>query len=223
MKKRIIKSLSVFLALIMLLGVMPAGVHAGGDVSSIREAKVFVHYPMGGQVPNMEGLAVGSADYTIDFVHFFDCYAGEPVGAFLEDVNFIAGRLYACQVHLVPKKEDYEFTDSSEVFINGRYPDSVQLDNDGSAYYTVFFRAAAGTVTVTFDTCGHGTPHAPVKVPKDGTLADAIPDVSELIPPDENYEKFVMWALDPLAVPYSYNAFSCSSDPVSESMTLYAH
>ena len=224
MKTTIIKILAILLTLILMLGIMPVGVLAGGDVYSIREARVFVHYPMGGQLPNMEGTIVGSADYTIDFVHFFNCYNSELVGKILEDELFTAGRLYACQVHLVPKSEDYVFSDSSEVFINGRYPDSVQLDNDdGSAYYTVFFRAAPGTSTVTFDTCGHGTPHAPVEVPNGGTLADAVPDVTTLDPPDQDYELFVMWALDPLCTTYSYNAFSYSSDPITEPITLYAH
>ncbi len=220
MKKSIVKILSILLALMMMLGVMPVGAEAGGDPDPIQNARVFVHYPMGGQLPNMQGTVVGSKDFTIDFVHFFDCQNGMPVGKFLEDTLFTAGRLYACQVHLVPKTEEYAFTDASEVYINGHWPDAVTLDDDGSAYYTVFFRAALGTWTVTFDTGGRGTPHDPVQVPKGATLADAVADVSTL-DPIQDYESFVMWALDPLDIPYSYNAVGYY-DPITEDVTYYA-
>ena len=223
MKHTHTRVLSVLLAFILLLGIMPVGVLAGGSVERIPEAKVFIHFPMGGEHPNMAAQLVGPANYTVDFVHFFNCYAGEPDGAFLdEDYIYTAGRYYACQVHLIPK-DGFEFTEDSEILINGRYPDPCEVYPDGSVYATVFFTAAARTVTVTFDTCGHGTPHAPVEVPNGGTLADAVPDVTTLDPPDQDYELFVMWALDPLCTTYSYNAFSYSSDPITEPITLYAH
>ena len=221
MRKSLFRVLSVLLAVILAFGLLPAVSFAGGDPEPIREANVFVHYPMGGQAPNMQGTVVGSKDYTIDFVHFFDCYNGQPVGKFLEDTLFTAGRLYACQICLIPK-EDYEFRSSSEVFINGRLAECDQIDSDGAAYYTVFFTAAAGTCTVTFDTCGRGTPHDPIQVPKNGTMADAVADVSQLDPKDRDYEDFVMWSLDPVALTYSYNAFAYT-DQVTEDITLYAH
>ena len=223
MKKNVTRVLSLLLILVLLAGFLPVRVVAGGSVSPIMEARVFVHFPIGGQAPNMESVVVGSTDFTVDYVHFFNCYNGEPVGSFLQNMTYVAGRLYACQVHLVPKDAEHAFTASSAVYLNGRSPEDIQLSDDGSAYCTVFFRAALGTCTVTFDTCGFGPAHDPIKVPTGGVIADAVADVSELTPPDQDYAAFVMWAEDPLCEPYSYNAFSYTGDTVTESMTLYAH
>ena len=219
MKPYIKRTLPVLLALIMLLSILPIGVQAGGD-EEIREARVFVHYPMGGQGPDMEGIKVGEAHYKIDFVHYFDCYDGMPVGKFLEDVVFVAGRLYACQVCLIPD-EGYMFTDDTEVRINGRYPEYTTITNS-EAYYTVFFYAANGTRTVTFDNNGHGKAHDPIAVPKGGTIADAVPDPdTEITPKNDGYQKFVMWAETPFASPMSYNAVGYT-DPIETDTTLYA-
>ncbi len=221
MKKFIVRTLSVVLAVILLFGLMPIVALAGGSYTAVEEARIFVAYPMGGGHPNMKAQIVGTAHYTVDFVHFFDCYNGMPTGGFLPASHtFVAGRYYACQVHLIPKS-DYAFDETSEVLINGRIPDDRQIENDGSAYFTVFFYAAAGTVTVTFDNNGQGAPHAPVEVPKGGSLADAVADVSELDPAGAEYKRFVMWSENPFASTYSYDAFGYT-DSIDQDTTLYA-
>lgn len=221
MKQQFIRTLSVVLAVVLLFGLMPTVAFAGGGYTAIEEARVFVAYPMGSGHPNMEAQIVGTANYTVDFVHFFNCYNGAPTGGFLpESHTYVAGRYYACQLHLVPKS-DYAFDDSSEVRINGRYPEDRQIESDGSAYFMVYFYAAAGTVTVTFDNNGQGAPHAPVEVPRGGSLADAVADVSELDPAGVAYKRFIMWSENPFASTNSYDAFSYT-DPVDQDTTIYA-
>ena len=218
MKKTTNRILSLLLILVLLAGVMPAGVQAD-SFEYIYEANLFIHYPMGGQKPNMGSTIVGPKNYTVKHVHFFEVYNGQPGGKFLENEKFVAGKEYAAEISLVPK-DGYEFSSHVEVYINGRYCEPYPYGEE--TLFTVFFTAAAGTVTVKFNTCDHGTPHAPVAVPRNGTLADAVADVSTLDPKDLDYEDFVMWALDPVAVPYSYNAFTYT-DEVTEDTTLYAH
>ena len=219
MKKTLQCAVSLLLALVLFLGLLPA-VEANPSYTTAN-ATVFVAYPMGGGHPSAKAQTVGTARYTVDFVHYFDCYNGMPTGGFLPASHtYVAGRLYACQVHLVPKS-GYAFYGDSEVRINGRYPDEWQVEEDGSAYCMVFFQAAADTVTVTFDNNGHGTPHDPVQVPRGGTLSDAVADVSTLDPAGVDDKRFVMWSEDPFAVTNSYAAVGYT-DPISEDVTLYA-
>lgn len=220
MKKLTTRVLSTLLILVLLICAMPLSAQAGGNPDPIEEAKLFIHYPMGGEYPNMQATVVGPQHFTVDYVHYFEWNDGNP-GKFMEYEKFVAGELYAVEVCLVPD-EDYEFRSSSEVFLNGRYCEPEINPYTGEAIFHVFFTAAAGTVTVKFNTCDHGTPHAPVAVPRNGTLADAVADVSTLDAKDLDYESFVMWSLNPVAVPYSYNAFAYT-DEVTEDVTLYAH
>ena len=220
MKKLTTRVLSTLLILVLLICAMPLSAQAGGNPDPIEEAKLFIHYPMGGEYPNMQATVVGPQHFTVDYVHYFEWNDGNP-GKFMEYEKFVAGELYAVEVCLVPD-EDYEFRSSSEVFLNGRYCEPEINPYTGEAIFHVFFTAAAGTVTVKFNTCDHGTPHAPVAVPRNGTLADAVADVSTLDAKDLDYERFVMWSLDPVAVPYSYNEFAYT-DEVTEDVTLYAH
>ena len=220
MKRSCTRILSILLALILVVGLLPAA-----DASPSYDkanATVFVAYPMGGGHPSAKAQTVGTARYTVDYVHFFDCYAGAPTGGVLPATHtYVAGRLYACQVHLVPRS-GYGFYSDSEIRINGRYPEYTEInDEDGSGYFTVFFRAAADTVTVTFDNSGHGTPHAPVEVPRGGTLSDAVADVSTLDPAGVDDKRFVMWSEDPFATTNSYAAVGYT-DPIEEDTTLYA-
>lgn len=198
MKHPITRAVSVLLVLIMTLSLLPAA-QASPSNDPVGEAKVFVAFPMGGAHPNMKAQTVGTANYTVDFVHFFDCYDGHPTGSFLSsNAVYTTGRRYACQVHLVPKS-GYTFTESSEVLINERWPEEMQLEADGSAYYMVYFTAAGGTVTVSFDANGGKNAPAPLEVPIGGAISDVVPDVRTLDLPDRGYEEFLGWSTSPFA------------------------
>ena len=220
MKHPIPRIVTALLALILVVGLLPAA-QASPSYDTVPEARVFVAYPMGGGHPASTAQAVGTARYTVDFVHYFKCYNGMPTGGVLpESFSFEPGYYYACQIHLVPKS-GYAFYAESELWINGRDPDNVEFGSDNSVYCTVFFYAAVDTVTVTFDNNGHGTPHAPVQVPRGGSLADAVADVSTLDPKAVADKRFIMWSENPFAVSSSADAFGYT-ERIYTDMTLYA-
>lgn len=218
MKHSMMRVLSLFLVLVLTAGLLPTAVFAGPSVETIDAAEVFVSYPIGNQKPNSQGQITAGAGFTIEFVHFFDCYDGQPVGAYLQNTNFVAGRLYACQVCLKPMS-GYQFTESTVFELNKRSCETY-LQADGALCGSVFFTAAAGTVPVTFDANGSkAAPPAPIQVPIGGTVWDAIPTFDAVRMPDQDYEAFWDWGLEP---------FSNKSEPfffsstVTDPLTLYA-
>ena len=76
MKKLLKCAGSLLLALILVVGLLPAA--QANPSYEMASASVFVAYPMGGGHPNMKAQTVGTARYTVDYVHYFDCYNGEP-------------------------------------------------------------------------------------------------------------------------------------------------
>ena len=108
------RALSVLLALILILGMMPTIALAGPSITTIEYADVFVSPPIAGNHPNLTGVPCYSDDpFTVDEVHFFELdINGYPMGKFLdESYTFVAGQEYACQVLLIPN-ENYEFSES---------------------------------------------------------------------------------------------------------------
>ena len=215
---------SVLLALILILGVMPTIALAGPSIETIENASVFVSPPIAGNHPNLTGIPCYSNDpFTVDDVHFFELDAnGNPMGQFLdESYTFVAGQEYACQVILVPNA-NYAFSESDTACdINRKEAQFNYIDSDGTAYYTVHFTAAAGSYTVTFDANGStAAPPAPIQVPYGGCVWDAIPSFDAVRMPDQPFEEFQDWTLDPFAT--SLNSFYDFNFEVKSDLTLYA-
>ena len=218
MKHSLTRVLSILLALVLIAGTLPTAAFAGPSTETIDEAEVFVSYPIGNQKPNGSGQITQGTGFTIEFVHFFDCYDGQPIGSYLQNVKFVAGRLYACQVCLKPNS-GYEFTESTYLEINNRSCET-SLQPDGTFCGTVFFTAAVGTVTVTFDANGSkAAPPAPIQVPIGGTVWDAIPTFDAVRMPDQDYEAFYDWSLEPCCNSDDWFPFTTT---VTEPLTLYA-
>ena len=107
MKHPITRSLSVLLAVILILGMMPMSAVAGPSEETIYEAEVFITFPIAGAHPDLTGVpAYDGEPFRVDEVHFFELDPeGHPMGAFLtEEYTFEANRGYACQVSLIPKE-----------------------------------------------------------------------------------------------------------------------
>ena len=86
---------SVLLALILILGVMPTIALAGPSIETIENASVFVSPPIAGNHPNLTGIPCYSNDpFTVDDVHFFELDPnGNPMAQFLDEgYTFAAGR-----------------------------------------------------------------------------------------------------------------------------------
>ena len=223
MKQSITRVLSLLLALALAVGLLPMAVLAGGDEETIWLASAFVSYPVAGAHPNLTGLTEYDTDpCEVDEVHFFELDSSDqPIGAFLnENYSFVAGQKYACQV-LMSAKPGYRFdSEKTDGYVNNRYADLNVLDSE-TAVLTVYLTCAAEYCTVTFDANGSkDAPPAPIQVPYGATVWDVIRNFEAVAMPDQPWEYFWDWSLDPFATDFGANYYFVN--PVTEDLTLYA-
>ena len=224
MKTNRMRIVSVLLAVLLTFGVLPTAALAGPSVETIDFASICVSLPIAGNHPVMTGQT-GDVDdpFTVDEVHFFELdYYGNPMGKFLdESYTFVANQEYACQVILTPD-ENYAFSQSiTYCVINGYSATCDGIDSDGTAYFTTYLTAAEGAYTVTFDANGSSAaPPASLQVPYGCRVWDVIPNFDAVRMPDQPFEKFMDWSLDPFAT--SLNDFYDFSLAVNSDLTLYA-
>ena len=218
MKKRIVRMMSVLLAVVMLFGLMPTVSLAGPSEEMIDYAGVFVGYPMAGEHPSVQPLPTdpNEACFTVeDCAYITNSGYGRRL---FEDECFEAGETYRVQIHLVAAN-GFEFSQDTWCEINDRDA-SADLIRSNEAWFSVLLTAVSETVTLRFDANLPGvTPPAPVEVPLGGTLWDAVRNFDEISLPDQPYEQFYGWALDPFAEEWDYYP---GSAPVTEETTLFA-
>ena len=225
MKRSFSRILSILLALVLTVGLLPTLALAGPSTEILNGCGVYVTYPIAGAHPNLTGIpSEEEPHYTVEAVHFFELDAqGMPIGAFLsESRTFQAGKTYACQVILVPD-EWYGFGggEYSYCYVNGHYAGLDLVDGSGAAYFTAYLKCPERTVTLTFDANGSAAePPAPLQVPEGGCLWDVIPNFGAVGMPDQPYETFLGWSRDPFST-VSEDSFSYYSE-IDEDLTLYA-
>ena len=232
MKKFSKRAMSLFLALILIMSLLPTVALAGPGITTVEYVEVFVKYPIAGEHPHpyQDGVTVYDDEpYYVDEVHFFEIDEnGIGMGKFLtEDYTFVAGETYLCDVYIRPK-DGYTFeSDSFYGFVNRRYPEAGYevINNYGvCGILSVYMECAASTVTVTFDANGSkAQPPAPIQVPINGRIWDAIRNFDAVCMPDQDYEKFWDWSADPFATADDSSMyFDFDYDLVDQDMTLYA-
>jgi hypothetical protein len=218
MKHPYIRIVSVLLAVIIAFGLMPTVSFAGGDVD-LEYANIHVVYPVAGQHPNTIGIPSDSLDskyYTIDYCYYYnDDGMGRVV---FDEETFVGGETYKVQIHLYAK-EGYDFSTSTRVTINGRVADLDYFSYD-ECYYSVSMTAASETVKVTMDPNGFGLEPFELQVPKGATIWDVIRNFDIVREPDQPYDLFLNWSLDPFGT--SYDDSFPFGNPVESDMTLYA-
>ena len=218
MKKQTVKTLSVLLALVLIVGLLPGISLPAAAVEKINYASVHVQYPVAGEHPTIKALPVNYNEtaFTVDSCKYYP-KNGSSVGSALTSTGtFKANQDYLVKVHLTAKN-GYAFHSGSEGLINYRNA-SVESWTATELLISIVLKGASGTCTVTFDANGHGTAPDPIQVPKGGTIWDAIRNYQDVWMADRPYERFDDWDTDPFAV----DSFFPFGTEITAPMTLYA-